>query len=96
VKATNEKGNMKVVLRHVSGSAEANLERAKAELARVLDFRGDVVSAKIKGPNIVATIAISPKWDTASQEKINYLKEWIPVKVMTVFEVVSVSAGKDG
>ena len=37
VKATNEKVNMKVVLRHVSGSAEANLERAKAELARVLD-----------------------------------------------------------
>jgi len=95
MKATNGKLNMKVVMKHVSGSAEANLERAKEEITRVLDFRGDVVSAKIKGSNILVEIAISPKWDAPSQEKINYLKEWIPAKVRTVFKVVSVSAGKD-
>ena len=94
-KVTNEKFNMKVAIKHVSGSAEANLERAKEEITRVLDFRGDVVSAKIKGSNILVEIAISPKWDAPSQEKINYLKEWIPAKVRTVFKVVSVSAGQD-
>jgi len=91
-KVTNEKFNMKVAIKHVSGSAEANLERAKEEITRVLDFRGDVVSAKIKGSNILVEIAISPKWDAPLKEKINYLKEWIPAKVRTVFDVVSVSA----
>ena len=36
---------MKVVLKHVSGTAKANTERAKEELNRVLAFRGEVVSA---------------------------------------------------
>jgi len=57
---------MKVVMKHVSGTAKANLERAKLE------------------------IAINPKWEL--DEKVSYLKEWIPAKVRKVFEVISVSA----
>jgi hypothetical protein len=95
IKATNENLHMKVIMKHISGSAEANLERAKEEITRVLAFRGDVDSAKIQGSNIVVAIAISPKWDASYEEKINYLKEWIPAKARTVFKVVSVSAGED-
>ena len=40
---------MKVILKHVSGTAKANLEYAKEELTRVLGFRGDVLRAKAKG-----------------------------------------------
>jgi len=43
---------MKVVMKHVSGSAKANQERAKEEMTRVLAFRGDVVSAKANGQRI--------------------------------------------
>ena len=95
VVGSKQKLNMEVVMRHVSGAAEDNLERAKQEVTRVLDFRGDVVSGRIQGRNIIVAIAISPKWDASSQEKINYLKEWIPAKVRTVFEVVSVSTGQN-
>ena len=40
---------MKVVMQHVSGTAKANLERAKEDMTRVLAFRGEVVSAQAKG-----------------------------------------------
>jgi hypothetical protein len=90
VKAPNEKSNMKVVMKHVSGSAEANLERAKEEITRVLDFRGDVVSAKAQGSNIIVKLVINPKWDAPLQERVSYLKEWIPAKVRTVFKVTNV------
>jgi len=82
---------MKVIMKHVSGSAEANLERAKEETIRVLGFRGSVVSAKVKGLSIIVEIAINPKWDSPDQDKGSYLKEWIPAKVRKVFKVISVS-----
>jgi hypothetical protein len=80
---------MKVVMKHVSGTGRANLERAKEEMTRVLAFRGEVVSAKASGQRITLEIAINPKWE--SDDKENYLKAWIPAKVKSVFEVISVS-----
>jgi len=81
---------MKVVMKHVSGTAKDNLERAKEEMTRVLAFRGDVISARVSGQRIMSEIAINPEWD--SDEKVSYLKEWIPAKVRQVFEVTSVSS----
>jgi hypothetical protein len=82
---------VKVVMKSASGTARAYLERAKIELNRVLGFRGDVVSAKVAGSKIIAEIAINPKWDASFQDKVSYLKEWIPAKVRRMFEVISVS-----
>ena len=82
---------MKVVLSHVSGTAKANLKRAKEEMTRVLAFRGDVVSAKVSGQRIILKIAINPKWDLPFEDKVTYLKEWIPAKVKVVFKVHDVS-----
>jgi len=84
---------MQVVMKHVSGTGKDNLERAKEELARVLGFRGNVLSAKAKGERITLEIEINPKWEL--EDKVTYLKEWIPAKVKSVFEVISVSE-KDG
>ena len=81
---------MQVVMKHVSGTAKANLERAKEELTRVLAFRGNVLSAKAKGERIILEVEINPKWE--SDDRVSYLKEWIPAKVRKVFEVISVSA----
>lgn len=80
---------MKVVMKHVSGSAKDNLERAKEEMIRVLAFRGEVVSARADGQKVILKIAINPKWE--NEDKVSYLKEWIPAKVKSVFEVISVS-----
>ncbi len=80
---------MKVVMKHVSGTAKANLECAKEELTRVLGFRGDVISTKVKGERITLEIVINPKWE--ADNRVNYLKEWIPAKVKSVFEVIEVS-----
>lgn len=82
---------MKVIMKHVSGSAETNLERAKEEIIRVLGFRGEAVSAKVKGQRIIVDFVISPKWNSPDRDKGSYLKEWIPAKVKQVFEVISVS-----
>ena len=80
---------MKIVMKHVSGTAKANLQRAKEEMTRVLAFRGDVVSVRANGQRITLKIAINPKWE--NEDKVGYLKEWIPAKVKSVFEVISVS-----
>jgi hypothetical protein len=40
---------MRVILEPVSGTAEANLERARLEIAKVLSFRGSVVGVKASG-----------------------------------------------
>ena len=80
---------MIVVMKHVSGSAKANLERAKEEMIRVLGFRGDVVSANVEGKEIIVEIAMNPRW--IYNDKVNYLKEWIPAKVRKVFKVISIS-----
>ena len=82
---------MRVILEPVSGTAEENLDRAKVEITRVLDFRGSVTGVKAKGTRIVVEFDINPKWDLPMSEKVSYLKEWIPAKVRLVFKVHDVS-----
>jgi len=82
---------MKVTLKPLSGSAEPNLERAKHELMRVLSFRGNVTRAKTNGSRVIVEFEINPKWELSPEERVAYLKEWIPAKVKSVFEVLSVS-----
>ena len=83
---------MRVVLEHVSGIAGGNLERAKVEMNRVLDFRGSVTGVKAKGTRMLVDFEINPQWDMTQAEKESYLKEWIPAKMKLVFRVVSVSS----
>ena len=87
VKAPNKKLNMEVVMKHVSGTAEANLERAKDEVNRVLSFRGSVTGVKAEGTRITVQFEINPKWDLPMSAKVECLKEWIPAKVRTIFKV---------
>jgi len=82
---------MRVVLEHVSGTAKNNLQRAKVEMNRVLDFRGSVTSVKAKGARIIVEFEVNTKWDLPMSEKVSYLNEWIPAKVKTVFNVLEVS-----
>jgi hypothetical protein len=93
MKVPNDKLNMEVVMRHVSGTAEANLERAKDEVNRVLSFRGSVTGVKAEGTRITVQFEINPKWDLPMSAKVECLKEWIPAKVKAVFKVLNVSAG---
>jgi len=83
---------MKVVLEHVSGTAKNNLQRAKVEMNRVLDFRGSITSVKAKDTRIIVQLEINPQWDLPMDEKVSYLKEWITAKVKVVFKVVRVSS----
>ncbi len=83
---------MKVVMKPLSGTAEANLDRAKNELIRVLSFRGDVTAATVEGSKIVLKLSVNPKWELSPEEKVSYLKEWIPAKVKSLFRVLSVSS----
>ena len=91
MKVPNDKLNMEVVMKHVSGTAEANLERAKDEVNRVLSFRGSVTGVKVDGTRIVVKVEVNPKWDMPDSEKVKSLEEWISAKVGTVFKVHDVS-----
>jgi len=82
---------MKVILEPVSGTATANLERAKHEIDRVLGFRGSVDGTKAVGEKIVVNFNINPKWDLPKEQKVDSLKDWVPAKVRSIFEVLSVS-----
>jgi hypothetical protein len=84
---------MKVILEPVSGTVGENLERARVEITRVLNFRGSVTGVKAEGTRITVQFEINPKWDLPMSAKVEYLKEWIPAKVKVVFKVLSVSAG---
>lgn len=81
---------MKVYLKPVSGTPEANLERAKIEMERVVGFRGKVASAKVEGNRVVVTIQINPQWDLPEAQKVSQLKEWIKAKTKVVFKVQSI------
>ncbi|MCX6643505.1 MAG: hypothetical protein NTV15_08970, partial [Candidatus Bathyarchaeota archaeon] len=59
----NEKLNMQVVLEPLSGTVKENLDRAKAEVNRVLNFRGSVTGVKAEGTRIIVEFEINPKWD---------------------------------
>ena len=83
---------MKIILKPVSGTPEANLERARHEMERVLGFRGSVESVKALGKAIEVRINISPSWDLPQEQKVESLNQWIAAKFRTAFKVVSVSA----
>jgi len=91
MKVPNDKLNMEVVMKHVSGTAQANLERAEEEVSRVLSFRGSVTGVKVDGTRIVVKVEVNPKWDMPDSEKVKSLKEWIPAKLRTVFKVYDVA-----
>ena len=57
---------MKIILEPVSGTAEANLERARLEIERVLAFRGSVTSAKTNGTRIIVKVEVNPGWHLPS------------------------------
>jgi len=48
-----------------------------------------VLSAKAEGERVLLEIEINPKWEL--DNRVRYLKEWIPAKVKSVFQVISVS-----
>jgi len=83
---------MKVILKPVSGTPEANLERARHEIERVLSFRGTVDSIKALNKTIEVRININPTWDLPKEQKIDSLNQWITAKVRSSFKVVSVSS----
>ena len=82
---------MIILLEPVSGTAEEYLDRAEAEITRVLDFRGSVIGVKARGTRIIVESEINPKWDLPESEKVSYLREWITAKVRTIFKVLKVS-----
>jgi hypothetical protein len=94
-KRESETAKMKVVLEPISGTARANVERAREEINRVLNFRGQVASAEAKGSEIVVRFTINPNWDLPLFEKVSYLTAWIEAKVKSVFKVVSISLEED-
>jgi hypothetical protein len=85
---------MKVILKPLSGTAEENLDRAKAEINRVMNFRGSVTNLKAEGKRLIVKFDVNPGWELPESEKVKSLKEWIPAKVRKVFKVLSVSAGE--
>lgn len=81
---------MIVYLKHVSGAAKDNLDRAKIEMERVVNFRGTVTDVKAEGNRIAVTIELNPKWDLPEAEKVSQLKEWIQAKTRVIFKVTSI------
>jgi hypothetical protein len=61
---------MRIILKPVSGTPKANLDRAKLEMERVLAFRGSVSKVKVRGNNIIVKIEVNPKWDLPMAEKV--------------------------
>jgi len=83
---------MQVILKPIAGTPKAYLDRARAEIDRVLNFRGTVTSVKTKGDRIIVEFEINPAWDLPMSEKVELLKQWILAKVKLVFKVHEVSA----
>jgi hypothetical protein len=82
---------MKIVLEAIGGNGRPDLERAREEIIRVLGFRGTVSNAKVEKSRVAVEFEVNPKWDLPPQERIDYLREWMPAKVKSVFRVVDLS-----
>jgi hypothetical protein len=82
---------MKIVLEQIGGNNHPNVERAREEVIRVLGFRGTVSNAKAEKSKVVVEFEVSPQWDLPFEEKIDYLKMWMPAKVKSVFKVVDLA-----
>jgi len=78
---------MYVTLEPISGTPKANLDRVRAEIERVLNFRGSVTSVKTKGDRIIVKFEINPAWNLPMSEKVELLKQWIPAKTKLIFKV---------
>jgi hypothetical protein len=82
---------MKIVLESVGGNGRTDLDRAREEVIRVLGFRGTVSNAKVEKSRVAVEFEVNPKWDLPPQERIEYLRMWMPAKVKSVFRVVDLS-----
>ncbi len=82
---------MKIVLEQIGGNNHPNVERAREEVIRVLGFRGTVSNAKAEKSKVVVEFEVSPQWDLPLEDKIDYLKMWMPAKVKSVFKVVDLA-----
>ena len=82
---------MRIVLEAIGGNGRPDVERAKEEVIRVLGFRGTVSHAKADKSRVVVEFEVNPKWDLPPQERIEYLRMWMPAKVKSVFRVVDLS-----
>ena len=82
---------MKIVLEAIGGNGRPDVERAREEVIRVLGFRGSVTNAKVEKSKVAVEFEVNPKWDLPPQERIEYLREWMPAKVKSVFRVVDLS-----
>jgi hypothetical protein len=82
---------MKIVLEAIGGNGRPDLERAREEVIRVLGFRGSVTNAKVEKSKVAVEFEVNPKWDLPPQERIEYLRQWMPAKVKSVFRVVDLS-----
>jgi len=82
---------MKIAIEQIGGNGRPNVDRAREEIIRVLGFRGTVSSAKAEKSKVVVEFDVSPQWDLPLEEKIDYLKMWMPAKVKSVFRVVDLS-----
>jgi hypothetical protein len=72
---------MIVYLESLYGAAEGNLERARVEVERVLNFRGTITRVIAKGDQIQVDFKVNPDWDLPLGQKMTYLAEWLPVKI---------------
>jgi hypothetical protein len=82
---------MKIVLEAIGGNGRPDVDRAREEIIRVLGFRGSVSNAKVEKSRVVVEFDVSPQWDLPLEEKVDYLKEWMPAKVKSVFKVVNLT-----
>ena len=79
-----------VYLKPTSGSAQYNLDKAKAEMEHVLGFRGRIIGAQPEGDCILMNIQINPHWDLPDFEKRQQITDWIRTKTRPFFRVQSI------
>ena len=82
---------MKIVIEAIGGDGRPDVDRIKEEVIRVLGFRGSVSNAKAEKSRVVVEFEVNPKWDLPFEERIEYLRMWMPAKVKSVFKVVDLS-----
>ena len=82
---------MKIVLEAIGGNGRPDVDRVREEIIRVLGFRGTVSNAKAEKSRVAVEFEVNPKWDLPPQERIDYLRMWMPAKVKSVFRVVDLS-----
>ena len=80
-----------VVIKPIFGTSKASIERAREELAEALSFRGDIIDAESNGSNIIVRFEINPGWNLPPQERVKFLKEYIPSNIRTTLRVLRVS-----